>query len=174
VTESIISRNSITGDAVSHPPGVSLLRRVHRPRTADPDAPYALCGSPSAGFTLLEVMIAMFVFFIVVFAVLGLVVQSLGAARALQIHRPDAGMVAAMVFMSGTNLEDGATDSGDFEELSFPDYMWDWESTEIGSNGLYRVDIAVSEKGKQGKQVRDTLVIYKYEPKRPGQQVRRR
>ena len=167
-----ISWDSMTGDPAADLPSVSLTTGKVR-RITDPDAPYMLCGSPGAGFTLLEVMIAMFVFFIVVFAVLGLVVQSLGAARALQIHRPDAGMVAAMVFMSATNLDDGATDSGDFEELNFPDYMWDWESTEIGSNGLYRVDIAVSQKGRQGKQLRDELVIYKYQPPLPGRPRRR-
>jgi hypothetical protein len=172
VSQLTISRDSITGNPATDLPSVSR-RRANQPRIADPEAPYALCGNPSAGFTLLEVMIAMFVFFIVVFAVLGLVVQSLGAARALQIHRPDAGMVAAMVFMSATNLEDGATDSGDFEELNFPDYMWDWSSTEIGSNGLYRVEIAVSQKGRQGKQVRDELVIYKYQPPLPGRARRR-
>jgi hypothetical protein len=171
VSPAVINRDSITNDR-DDVRSLSLPV-ASEPRTADPDAPYVLCGSPGAGFTLLEVMIAMFVFFIVVFAVLGLVVQSLGAARALQIHRPDAGMVAAMVFMSATNLEDGATDSGDFEELNFPDYMWDWGSTEIGSNGLYRVDIAVSQKGRQGKQVRDELVIYKYQPPLPGRARRR-
>ena len=86
------------------------------------DAPYALCGRPVisgsnvhalAGFSLLEVMIAMFVFFIVVFSVLGMVVQSLGAARSLQQQQADCGMVASMLSLSNT-LEE-SFDSGDFE-----------------------------------------------------------
>ena len=157
-----------------------------RPSILDPrpstncDAPYVLCGSPqpstlnpqpSAGFTLLEVMIAMAVFFIVVFAILGMVVQSLGAARALQIHRPDAGLVAAMVTMAATNIEDGFSDSGDFSELGFPDYGWEWGATEIGTN-FFRVDIAVIQKDAKGKLARDEMVILKHNPPQPGR-VRR-
>jgi hypothetical protein len=168
----MISRDSLIENPVSDAPSMSLHERANQPRTGDPDTPYALCGNPSAGFTLLEVMIAMFVFFIVVFAVLGLVVQSLGAARALQIHRPDAGMVAAMVFMSATNLEEGATDSGDFEELGFPDYIWEWTSEPYATN-LWQVNITVSQKGRRAQEVRDQLVIFKFEPKSPGQ-IRRR
>src|SRR5436305_14304483 len=93
----------------------------------DPDAPYALCARPARGFSLLEVMIAMAVFFIVVFAVLGMVVQSLGAARALQRQQADCGMVASMLSLSNT-LEEGF-DSGDFENL-VPDYQWERNITE--------------------------------------------
>src|SRR5882672_675103 len=101
----------------------------------DYDAPYALCGgshfSPhpshlAAGFSLLEVVIAMFVFSLVVLAVLGMVVQSLGAARALQTQQADCGMVASMLSLSNT-LEEGF-DSGDFENL-VPDYRWERQIT---------------------------------------------
>jgi len=101
------------------------------------DAPYALCGRPRpstlnpqpstflAGFTLLEVMIAMFVFFIVVFAVLGMVVQSMGAARALQRPQPDFSILAAAVTLS--NTLDVGCESGDFGDLGeeYRDYQWE-------------------------------------------------
>ena len=149
--------------------------------STDCDAPYALCGSarpstfgprPHGGFTLLEVMIAMAVFFIVVFAILGMVVQSVGAARSLQIHRPDAGLVAAFVAMAATNIEDGFCDSGDFSEMGFADYTWEWCSTEIGTN-FFRVDIAVVQRDAKGKHARDEMVILKHVPPQPGR-IRRR
>src|SRR5688500_7806834 len=113
---------------------------------ADFDLPYSLCGRPQpadtrrhpfAGFTLLEVMIAMAVFFIVVFAVLGMVVQSLGAARALQRPQPDFSILASALTLSNT-LEEGI-ESGDFEALGaeFQEWNWEREIIEVGSNGLF-------------------------------------
>ena len=146
--------------------------------STDSDVPYALCGNPqpstlnsqpSAGFTLLEVMIAMAVFFIVVFAVLGMVVQSLGAARALQVQHPNAGMLAAMLSRSNT-LEEGY-DSGDFEEV-FPDYRWERQIVEVGSNGFFQVDFVVFKKDvTTGKQVGESMSVLMYKPggrRRPG------
>lgn len=106
-------------------------------------------------------MIAMAVFFIVVFAVLGMVVQSLGAARALQVQHPDAGMLAAMLSLSNT-LEEGY-DSGDFEEV-FPDYNWERQIIEVGSNGLFQVDFFVFKKDARGKQVGDNMSVLMYKP----------
>ena len=138
--------------------------------TTDFDAPYALCGRPTrsssnahalAGFSLLEVMIAMFVFFIVVFSVLGMVVQSLGAARALQQQQADCGMVASMLSLSNT-LEE-SFDSGDFEGV-VEGYRWDRTITEVGSNGFFQVDIVVYKKNKQGKEVGEEMSVLMYKP----------
>lgn len=135
----------------------------------DCDAPYALCGSPqpatfnsrpSRGFTLLEVMIAMAVFFIVVFAVLGMVVQSLGAARALQVQHPDCGMLAAMLSLSNT-LEEGF-ESDDFEEV-FPNYRWERQITEIGTN-FFQVEFFIFKKDARGKQAADRMMVYMHKP----------
>lgn len=131
-----------------------------RPST-DFDAPYALCGSPKSGFTLLEVMIAMFVFFIVVFAVLGMVVQSLGAARALQVQHPDAGMLAASLSLSNF-LEEGH-ESGDFEDV-FPDYRWERDIVEVSSNGLFQVDFFVFTKDARGKTVGEGMSVLMFKP----------
>ena len=125
------------------------------------DAPYALCGTPKSGFTLLEVMIAMFVFFIVVFAVLGMVVQSLGAARALQVQHPDAGMLAASLSLSNF-LEEGH-ESGDFEDV-FPNYQWEREIIEVGSNGLFQVDFFVFKKDARGKTVGESMSVLMFKP----------
>ena len=144
---------------------------THRPPPpSHPDELYSLCGRPQistrsahplAGFSLLEVMIAMAVFFIVVFAVLGMVVQSLGAARALQRQHADCGMVASMLSLSNT-LEEGF-DSGDFENL-VADYRWERTITEVGSNGFFQVDIAVFQKNPRGKEVSETMSVLMYKP----------
>ena len=143
---------------------------VIRHSSEDFNAPYALCGRPQlstlnspplAGFTLLEVMIAMFVFFIVVFAVLGMVTQSLGAARALQHQQADCGMVASMLSLSNT-LEE-SFDSGDFEGI-VPDYRWERTITEVGSNGFFQVDIAVFKRNTRGKEVGETMSVLMYKP----------
>ena len=109
----------------------------------------------------MEVMIAMFVFFIVVFAILGMVVQSLGAARALQVQRPDAGMLASMISLSNT-LEEGF-ETGDFEEI-FPDYRWERQIVEVGSNGFFQVDFVVFKKNAQGKEISEPLSVLMYKP----------
>ena len=134
----------------------------------DYDAPYSLCGRPQAlrgrnpfaGFSLLEVMIAMAVFFIVVFAILGIVVQSLGAARALQQQQADCGMVASMLSLSNT-LEE-SFESGDFEGV-VQGYRWERTITEVGSNGLFQVDIDVFKAGK-GKETRESMSVLMFKP----------
>jgi hypothetical protein len=165
---------------------VRAERRALRARsevTSDfnPDAPYALCGRPQLaaanahplrGFSLLEVLIAMAVFFIVVFAILGMVVQSVGAARALQRQHADCGMVASMTSLSNV-LEEGF-DEGDFEGL-VPDYRWTRTVTEVGSNGFYQVDIAVFKKNASGKEVGETMSMLKFtgQPSKAPGSVRR-
>jgi hypothetical protein len=61
-------------------------------------------------------------FFIVVFAVLGIVVQGLGAARALQRPEPPMGYLVAQLVLTNS-LEEGI-EAGDFEEFA-PDYHWE-------------------------------------------------
>ncbi len=130
------------------------------------DEPYALCTRPQGktGFTLLEVMIAMAVFFMVVFAVLGMVVQSLGAARALQRPQPDFSILASALTLSNV-LEEGV-ESGDFGELTdeFKDYYWERQIVEVGSNGLFQVDFAIFQKNAHGKEVREDMSILMYKP----------
>lgn len=143
-----------------------MNRRASRHAAWEMDVPYALCGRarPFAGFTLLEVMIAMAVFFVVVFAVLGIVVQSLGAARALQRPQPDFSILASQVSLSNV-LEEGF-ESGDFGELGdeYKDYVWERQIIEVGSNGLFQVDFAVTKNDRRGKSVSETMSILMHKP----------
>ena len=140
---------------------------------------FALCGrvessnhskNPLAGFSLLEVMIAMAVFFIVVFAILGVVVQSLGAARALQQQHADCGMVAQMWWMSNT-VEPGFY-SGDFEGI-VPGYTWEADipaDLPMQSNGLYLINLRVTKNDSKRGQVGETAQMLKYTGQRPKKQ----
>jgi len=141
----------------------------------DTDTPYALCANPkpgtrnsklAGGFTLLEVMIAMFVFFIVVFAVLGMVVQSLGAARALQRPQPDFSILASALTLS--NCLDIRCESGDFGELGdeYRDYQWERcaEPYPPGSTNedLKIVRFVITRSGVRGSSVAEEMEILMY------------
>jgi len=116
------------------------------------------CRSPEAGavmrprartgFTLVEVMIALGIFFMALFAILGLVSQLLRNARAFQNRKEaDATMVQAY-FLSVTNRVTEGLESGDFSDLAdfngeYRDYSWEKETTFFASNGLWQVDYRV-------------------------------
>jgi hypothetical protein len=90
--------------------------------------------------SLIEVMIAMTIFFMAVFAILGMVSNTLRNARALQNAQVDApGALAS--FLSTSNRLDEGNYSGDFGDL-YPDYDYVYEVTVI-TNNLVRVDMAV-------------------------------
>jgi hypothetical protein len=107
-------------------------------------------------FTILEVIIACALFFMVMFAILSLVSQGLGGARALQQKQPDAGLLAAELTLTNSLIE--GVESGDFEELYpevYPGYSWTREILEVGSNGLFKVTFTIQDggKGKKGQSI---------------------
>ena len=114
----------------------------------------------SCAFTLLEVMIALGIFFMALFAILGVVSQNLRAARSLNQMGPTAGMVAAEYSMTNRLYE--GTESGDFGEL-YPQYTWTRETVLYGTNGLFEVNIAVMK----GNSVHSTLSLLLFRPESP-------
>ena len=117
-----------------------------------------------AALSLIEVMIAMTIFFMAVFAILGMVSNTLRNARALQNAQVDApGALAS--FLSTSNRLDEGNYSGDFGDL-YPDYDYVYEVTVI-TNNLVRVDMAVV--GGKGKTPEETHLSLFLTP--PGQQV---
>ena len=121
-------------------------------------------------FTLLEVIVACSIFFMVAFAVLAVVTQGLAAARSLQQREPDAGMLAAV--MTLTNKLVDVSESGDFEDLYpglYPGYSWTREVYEIASNDLFQVDFTVSHSGgrKGAQETKMSILMF-----RPGSQGR--
>jgi hypothetical protein len=116
-----------------------------------------------AALSLIEVMIAMAIFFMAVFAILGMVSNTLRNARALHQTRVDAGALASFLTLSN-RLEEGMF-SGDFGDV-YPDYDYSYDAMPI-TNGLFRLDLLVQ--GGSGKQpVVSTMTILLYRPDSPG------
>ena len=108
-------------------------------------------------FSLLEVVIAVAIFFTAIFAIMQLVTQNLSLVHSLQAKRPDLGTLAGKCLMD-TNWVDGRAAPYD-EDFRFndggpaalyPEAGWerDWMlvATNVSlTNGLYRADIRLSE-----------------------------
>jgi len=116
------------------------------------------------GFTLIEVMIAGAILFMCLFAILGLLANTLRNLRALQRHRVDAGMVAAQLSLTNKVFE--GSDSGDFGDL-YPDYRWASDTAEVGTNGLFQVDITVERAGAE-KESQMSILLFRPDSARPG------
>ena len=120
--------------------------------------------SGEIAFSLLEVMIAMALFFTAIFAILSLTSQSLGAARQLQLSHVDIGGLAGMISLTN-RVEEGALPQeivAQFEEFN-PGYTCTGEIMEVSSNGLFRVDFEVV--GLHGKKVvGSTMSILMFRP----------
>ncbi len=96
------------------------------------------------GFSLLEVMIAVAIFFLAVFTILDLTSQNLGTARALQLMHADLGSLATLVSMTN-RLEVGpipAAAREAFEELN-PGYTCEGTIDEVATNGLFQVNLSL-------------------------------
>jgi hypothetical protein len=117
-------------------------------------------------FSLIEVMIAAAMFFLAVFAILGLVSQTLGNARRLQRPQVDASAVLAQ-FAATNSLIEG-TYSGDLSDLlgdAYRNYHWLAEIREVSTNKLFSVECAVQAQGRQ--EIISDLTTLLYRPASP-------
>lgn len=114
-------------------------------------------------FTLIEVMVALLIFFMAVFTILGLISNTLRNARALQRKNVDAGMVAAQ--LSITNRLSEQLEEGDFGE-AYPEHNWTSDTYEAGTNGLFQVDIIVQRQGGNNP-VESKLSVLLFRPESP-------
>ncbi|MFO1496984.1 MAG: prepilin-type N-terminal cleavage/methylation domain-containing protein [Verrucomicrobiota bacterium] len=119
--------------------------------------------SSQRGFSLLEVMIAMGIFFVAIFGILELTSQNLVAARRLQKTEVDITTLAAQLTL--TNRLGRGFESGDFQDLN-SDCLWSRTITEVSSNGLFRVDFTLHEPthNKKAPLVERHLSILLYRP----------
>ena len=115
-------------------------------------------------FTLMEVMIAVSIFFMAMFTILGVLSSSLHAASLLRNNGPTAGMVAAQLSLTN-KLEEGS-DSGDFRDIPiYEGYRWVSQTTEAATNGLFQVQFRVfSPSGR----LDSTLTVLFYRPDSQG------
>jgi type II secretion system protein I len=120
------------------------------------------------GFTLLEVMIAMAIFCVAIFAILDLTTQNLRAARRLQNIQLDATSLAAAISLTN-RLEDAESLPADvvaqFEEQN-PGFTCTGRIYEVSTNGLFQIDLEVG--GLSGKVVvGSTMSFLLYRPGSP-------
>ncbi|MEN9572995.1 MAG: hypothetical protein RL514_850 [Verrucomicrobiota bacterium] len=116
----------------------------------------------SAAFTLLEVMIAIGIFFMCVFVILELVSTNLRHIQHLQKPTVDIGSLASELSLTN-KLEEGG-DSGNFGSL-YPGVSWSREITMVGTNGLFQVDFTVQDGSGGGRfPVQSRLSIFLYRP----------
>ena len=142
---------------------MKLLSRVSSVECPERQRGLALVGSGSrrstlvprrlrGAFTLLEVIIACAIFFMVAFAILELVTRSLAAAKSLQKRDPDPGIVLHAISL--TNAFEEGTMTGDYEDIApgmYPGYRFEVFITEIGSNGLFQVDVLSYNQRRQSQ-----------------------
>lgn len=98
-------------------------------------------------FTLLEVMIAIAIFFIASFAILGLISTSLNNVRRLQRPSVDASPVLATWIATNIWVEGHYHGNLGDENLlgkEYRDYNWDLDIIEIASNHLYLADCRIT------------------------------
>ena len=113
----------------------------------------------AAAFSLMEVMIALGIFFMAVFTILALVSNTLRNARALQRVEVEAAMVAAD--LTKTNRYTEGSESGDFGDFA-REYSYRYETYEAATNGLWQADIVLQRRGLS--QPADTMSILLFSP----------
>ncbi len=118
---------------------------------------------PQTAFTLLEVMIAMAIFFMAIFAILDLVSQNLKLARGLSMGEFDIGTVAAQIAQTN-RLQEGSV-SGDFGDF-YPGASWTADIALSGTGGLYQADITVNWPQNGAMQEEKTQILL-YRPDSP-------
>jgi hypothetical protein len=124
-------------------------------------------------FSLMEVMIAIAIFFMVSFSILAVVSAGLRTAQALRITRPNAGILAADLTLTN-RLEEGEAETGDFEDLCpkmYPDYEWTRKASELGTNGLWQVDFTIYRRDDRSRPD-STLSILLYSPQSQPRRLR--
>ncbi|HTY87718.1 MAG TPA: hypothetical protein VMB80_09665 [Candidatus Acidoferrum sp.] len=118
-------------------------------------------------FSLLEVMVAIGIFFMGTFAILGLVSTSLGNARRLQRPIVDAGLVASELVLTNKLVEGVYTGNlGEFLGKSCQDYSFTYAVEETQTNKLFKVDIILQDDAR-GHAVVSKLSLLLFRPQSP-------
>ena len=135
------------------------------------------------GFTLAEVLIAVAIFVIAIFAILKMVSQSMSLVRSIQLQRPDLGTLAGKTMMDSPQTGEGGDvinglasglskpDDEDFggnnggSSMLYPDATWTRYLNPIDeTNGLYRATITVIEVNKDGQETETGLNFLLFRP----------
>src|SRR5271168_86440 len=100
--------------------------------------------SSRRAFSLLEVMIAIGIFFVGSFAILSLISQSLSNAQRLKHPLVDASAILSQLSLTNQFVE--GTYSGNLGDIlgkDYADFNWQGEITEVRTNHLYNADFVI-------------------------------
>jgi hypothetical protein len=112
-------------------------------------------------FTLIEVMIALAIFFIAIFTILESTSMSLRAAQGLQLRIPDATSLIADLSLTN-KLEEGIV-TGDFGDI-YPECAWTRETYQVATNGLFQIDFTIQWfNGKRPVESRTSILLWRPE-----------
>ena len=136
-----------------------------------------------SGFTLAEVLIAVAIFVIAIFAILKMVSQSMSLVRSIQLQRPDLGTLAGKTMMDPPQTGEGGDvvnglasglttpDDEDFggnngvSSMLYPNATWTRYLDPVDeTNGLYRATITVIEVNKDGQETETGLNFLLFRP----------
>ncbi len=114
-------------------------------------------------FSMLEVMIAIGIFFTSVFFILQLTSQQLRIARSLQTLDVDTGTLPSLIVMTNA-LEEGPLPmeiKAAFEDTN-PGFSCDGMVFEVATNGLFQVDYAIywQQEGRV-KQAKNSILMWR-------------
>jgi Tfp pilus assembly protein PilV len=113
-------------------------------------------------FSLMEVMIAIAIFFMCIFAILSLVSDLLRNARRLERPMVDAAMLASELSLTNQIVE--TSQSGDFGKL-YPSYTWTADINEVMTNRLFQVDYVVER--SDTREIVQKMSVQFYRPQSP-------
>lgn len=117
------------------------------------------------GFTLLEVMVAIAIFFVGSFAILGLISTSLNNVRRLQRPSVDASPLLARYAATNSLIEgvyQGSLGEPELLGKEYRDYNYIVNIVEIASNHLYSVECAITPASGKHEVISDmTTVLYR-------------
>ena len=124
-------------------------------------------GREQRAFSLLEVMIAIGIFFMAVFAILGLVSSSLENARRLRRPMVDAGAVAGELSLTNKLVEGtGSGGLGDLLGDAYKGYTWDYAVDEAQTNKLFQAVIVI-QRNNGNRPVVSKMTVLFYRPESP-------
>jgi len=132
---------------ISHPARRAPLQGLPAPSVPLTKPRFRSIGCRSLAFSLLEVMVAIAIFFIASCAILDLISSSLNNVRRLQRPSVDAGPVLAFWMATNSWKEDHYHGSLGDENMLGKDYRgynWDLDIVEIKSNHLYEADCFIT------------------------------
>ncbi len=127
---------------------------------------------PQAGhraFSLLEVMIAIAIFFMASFAILDLISSSLANVRRLQRTSVDASPVLARYAATNSLVEGtyhGSLGDPDMLGKDYRDYNWTAAIVEVASNHLYSVECVI-QPANGGREIISHMSTVLYKPHSP-------